>query len=91
MTKNHELFRFEGLLKEGRNKIQLKGRRITSKSEFYSKPLFSSRLDTYKSKCELDEEEIILNLEDFRVKMFRIPCLEEDVFVFSPIRHTYNL
>lgn len=89
-TKDKKLMKYEGFI-EKEDCIMLRGRTVENKKDFYTLPLKSSMLDIYQSDGKIDTEEKHIEIEHFFVKLFQIPCKEDGQFVFSPIRHTYNL
>lgn len=90
MSKNKDIFRYEGYVMNC-ERVMLKGRRVQVKESFYHIPIQSSMLDEYQSDGVLELKEVFLKLDDFLVKLFKIPKENELQFLFSPIRHIHTI
>lgn len=90
LTKTGVLVNYEEFVANDKE-ILLKGKIVAEKEDFYNWPLKSSLMDIYKSNGIVGHESTLYNISDFMVKMFKIPTEVDGEFVFSPLRHTYNL
>lgn len=62
---------------------------VTELKDFYTKPLKSSYLNIFESKCELDSDITSYNISDIKSKLFACPKLDGSK-VFFPLLHTYQ-
>lgn len=87
MDKNNRIIEFE-YATDTNGEIILHGMEIKNKTNFFSQPFLSSKLDIYLATYDNNEEHnrIVSKISDIKCKMF---CLSyKSDLVFQPILHT---
>lgn len=87
LDKNNRIVEFIYATKRN-NEILLHGYEVANKSNVFTKPFSSSKLDIYEAVHDESEEcvEIISKIEDLKCKM--VCCSFSSGFIFQPLLHT---
>lgn len=88
LLKSKQIAVYEGLQRTN-SLVQIKARKLKSQEDFYTTPIKSSLLNIFKGKDDCIDKVELINFEDVYAKMFKIPLIEENYFVFIPEKHTY--